>query len=117
MYEVSSVSGLIDIDEFKKIDLRVGIVKGAERVKGTEKLIKLIVDLGELGERQIVAGLGKWYNPEYFVGKYIVVVANLKPKKIMGIESQGMLLATSTDPPVLVTTASDVKPLPDLHQL
>ncbi len=110
MYEVSSVSGLIDIDEFKKIDLRVGIVKGAERVKGTEKLIKLIVDLGELGERQIVAGLGKWYNPEYFVGKYIVVVANLKPKKIMGIESQGMLLATSTDPPVLVTTASDVKP-------
>ncbi|MCC6011304.1 MAG: methionine--tRNA ligase subunit beta [Desulfurococcaceae archaeon] len=104
------MSELIDIEEFKKIDLRVGLVKSAERVKGTEKLIKLIVDLGELGERQIVAGLGKWYTPEYFVGKYIVVVVNLKPKKIMGIESQGMLLATDTDPPVLVTTALDVKP-------
>jgi tRNA-binding protein len=104
------LSGVLDIEDFKKIDLRVGLVKNAEKVKGSEKLIKLIVDLGELGERQIIAGLGKWYTPEYFMGKYIVVVANLKPKKLMGLESQGMILATNTDPPVIVTAASEVKP-------
>jgi tRNA-binding protein len=104
------LSGLIDIEEFKKIDLRVGLVKSAERVKGSEKLIKLIIDLGELGERQIIAGLGKWYTPEYFIGKYVVVVANLKPKKLMGLESHGMLLATDTDPPIIITAASEVKP-------
>ncbi|MCR6624112.1 MAG: methionine--tRNA ligase subunit beta [archaeon YNP-WB-062] len=104
------MSGVLDIEDFKKIDLRVGLVKNAEKVKGSEKLIKLIVDLGELGERQIIAGLGKWYTPEYFMGKYIVVVANLKPKKLMGLESQGMILATNTDPPVIVTAASEVKP-------
>jgi len=104
------LSGLIDIEEFKKIDLRVGLIKSAERIKGSEKLIKLIVDLGELGEKQVIAGLGKWYTPDYFVGKYVVVVANLKPRKLMGLESQGMLLATNTDPPIIVTVASEVKP-------
>jgi tRNA-binding protein len=104
------LSGLIDIEEFKKIDLRVGLIKSAERIKGSEKLIKLIVDLGELGEKQVIAGLGKWYTPDYFVGKYVVIVANLKPRKLMGLESQGMLLATNTDPPIIVTVASEVKP-------
>ncbi len=104
------MSGLIDVEEFKRVDLRAGLVKSAERVKGSDKLIKLIVDLGELGERQIIAGLGKWYSPEYFVGKYVIIVANLKPKKIMGLESQGMLLATDTDPPVIATVMSEVKP-------
>lgn len=104
------MSGLIDIEEFKKIDLRVGLIKSAERIKGSEKLIKLIVDLGELGEKQVIAGLGKWYTPDYFVGKYVVIVANLKPRKLMGLESQGMLLATNTDPPIIVTVASEVKP-------
>ncbi|MCC6043473.1 MAG: methionine--tRNA ligase, partial [Desulfurococcaceae archaeon] len=91
-------------------DLRVGLVKSAERVPGSEKLIKLMVDLGELGERQLIAGLAKWYKPEDFIGKYIVVVANLKPKRLMGLESQGMLLATDTDPPVLVIAEKPVKP-------
>lgn len=104
------MSWLIDIEEFKRADLRVGLVKSAERVRGSDKLIKLIVDLGELGERQIIAGLGKWYSPEYFIGKYVIVVTNLKPKRIMGLESQGMLLATDTDPPVIATVASEVKP-------
>ncbi len=100
----------ISIEEFKRVDLRIGLVKSAERVPGSEKLIKLIVDLGELGERQIIAGLAKWYKPEDFIGKYIVVVANLKPKKLMGLESQGMLLATDSDPPVLITPEKPVKP-------
>jgi len=104
------LSSLVDIEEFKKIDLRVGLVKSAERVKGSERLIKLVVDLGGLGEKQVIAGLGKWYTPDYFVGKYVVVVANLKPKKFMGLESQGMILATDTDPPIIITVASEVKP-------
>lgn len=101
---------LIGIDEFQKIDLRVGLVKSAEKVPGSEKLIRLIVDLGELGERQIIAGLGKWYQPEFFQGKYVIIVANLKPRKMMGFESQGMLLATDTDPPVIATVEKTVKP-------
>ena len=107
---VSTGGGFIEFEEFKRVDLRVGVVKVAERVAGSNKLIKLIVDLGDLGERQVIAGLAPWYPPEFFVGKYVVLVANLKPKRIMGLESQGMLLATDTDPPILVTVEKPVKP-------
>ncbi|MEM4934176.1 MAG: methionine--tRNA ligase subunit beta, partial [Desulfurococcaceae archaeon] len=100
----------ISIDEFKKVDLRVGLVKSAERVTGSDRLIRLSVDLGDLGERQVIVGLAKWYPPEHFIGKYVVIVANLKPKRIMGLESQGMLLATDTDPPVIITAERPVKP-------
>jgi len=100
----------VDIEDFSRIELRVGLVKSAEKVRGSEKLIKLIVDLGPLGERQIIAGLGKWYPPEYFIGRYIIVVANLKPRRMMGLESRGMLLATDTDPPVIVTVEKPVHP-------
>lgn len=100
----------LSIEEFRRIDLRVGLVKHAERVPGSEKLVRLIVDLGELGERQIIAGLAPWYGPEYFIGKYVIVVANLKPKKFMGLESQGMILATDTDPPVIATVAEKTRP-------
>ncbi|KAF2958905.1 methionine--tRNA ligase [Thermotoga sp. Ku-13t] len=84
---------LLDINEFKRVDLRVAKVLSAERIKSSEKLLKLLIDLGELGTRQIVAGIAKYYEPEQLVGKCIVVVANLKPAKLMGVESQGMLLA------------------------
>jgi methionyl-tRNA synthetase len=84
---------MIEIDELKKIDLRVGLIKSAERVKKSDKLIKLLVDLGEPQPRQIVAGIGKAYAPEALIGKRIMVVANLKPVKLMGVESRGMLLA------------------------
>lgn len=106
------MSDEISYEEFMKVDLRVGFVKESERVKGSKKLIRLKVDLGELGERQIIAGLGAWYEPEYFVGKYIVVVANLKPKKIFGQISQGMLLAADDEEgtPVLLTVEKPVKP-------
>ena len=91
----------ITIDDFKRVELRVGKVVEASRVEGSKKLIKLVVDLG--GEkRQIVAGLAEHYQPEEMVGKYVVVVANLQPKNLMGLESQGMLLATC-DRPVLLT--------------
>ncbi|ODN30279.1 methionine--tRNA ligase [Fervidobacterium thailandense] len=102
---------LIDIDYFKKIDLRVGKVLEAERVEKSEKLVKLKVDLGELGVKQIVAGIAKYYQPEELVGKLIIVVANLKPAKLMGIESQGMLLAAkSGEKLILLTVSSEIDP-------
>jgi len=85
----------ITIEEFSRIDLRVGRVVSAERIPGT-RLLRLIVDLG--GEkRQIIAGLGEFYNPEDFIGKNVVIVANLKPKRIRGYLSEGMLLAAGCE--------------------
>ena len=83
----------VTIDDFVKIDLRVAEVKEAERVPKSDKLLKLQVDLGPLGTRQILAGIGKHYAPEDLVGKRIAVIANLPPRKMMGLESQGMVLA------------------------
>ena len=85
------MSSQITIDDFSKVDLRVGIVKHAERIEGT-RLLRLIVDLGS-EQRQIIAGLGEYYSPEELVNKRIIVIANLKPRIIRGFESQGMLLA------------------------
>jgi methionyl-tRNA synthetase len=84
--------GVITIDEFARIDLRVAVVLAAERVPKTEKLLKLDLDLGS-EKRSIVAGIAEFYEPEALVGKRIVVVANLKPARIRGVESRGMLLA------------------------
>lgn len=79
------------IDEFRQADLRVGKILSAERVEGSDKLIKIQVDTGE--PRQLVAGIGKAYEPEDLVGREIVVVANLEPRQLMRLTSQGMLLA------------------------
>ncbi len=84
----------IDYEEFARVDLRVATILTAQMVPKSNKLIRLTVDIGE--ERTIVAGIGKDYKPEELIGKKIVVVANLKPAKLMGVESRGMLLATDT---------------------
>jgi methionyl-tRNA synthetase len=84
----------IEYDEFTKADLRVAKILAAEAVPKSSKLVKLRIDMGE--ERTIVAGIGKDYQPEELVGKSIIVVANLKPAKLMGVESHGMLLATDS---------------------
>jgi methionine--tRNA ligase beta chain len=83
---------MITLEEFKKLDLRVGKVIEAEKVEGSENLLKLKIDLGE-EKRQIVAGIQKCYLPEDLIGKEIVVITNLEPRKIFGLENQGMLLA------------------------
>ena len=83
---------LIDIDRFFETDLRVGVVLAAEKVENTDKLLKLQVDLGD-ERRQVVAGVAEQYEPEALLGKRLVLVANLKPVTIRGVESQGMLLA------------------------
>ena len=87
-----------------KVDLRVGKIISAERVEKSEKLVKLKVDIGTEIPRQVVAGIGKSYTPEELIGKSIVIVANLKPAKLMGIESQGMLLAASNGDLLAVAT-------------
>jgi methionyl-tRNA synthetase len=94
------VDDLISIDDFAKVKLRTGVVLEAERIAKSEKLLKLQVDLGT-EKRQILAGIAKHYAPEDLVGKTIVVVANLKPAKLMGHESQGMVLAASNADGVL----------------
>jgi methionyl-tRNA synthetase len=86
---------LIGIEDFGRVQLRVGKIVAAERVEKSEKLVKLQVDIGT-EKRQVVAGIGKSYSPEQLLDKQIVIVANLKPAKLMGIESQGMLLAASS---------------------
>ncbi|MBL0333242.1 MAG: hypothetical protein IPP65_10530 [Chlorobi bacterium] len=73
----------IDITEFQKLDLRVAKILSAERVKKSDKLIKLQIEIGDL-KKQILAGIGKKYDPEFLIGKKIIVVANLKPTKLMG---------------------------------
>lgn len=93
----------IEIADFAKIDLRVGLVKAAERVEKADKLLKLQVEIGA-ETRQVIAGIAEHYAPEQLVGKRIVVVANLKPAKIRGIESRGMLLAAKADGKLLIVT-------------
>ena len=93
--EVPPIKPEISYEEFEKVDLRAAKVLAAERVPKSSKLLKLTIEID--GERQIIAGMGKDYTPEEIVGKTIVVVANLKPAKLMGLESRGMLLATDTE--------------------
>src|SRR4051794_25900595 len=85
-------TSIITIDDFAKIDLRVAVVLAAERVPKTDKLLKLDLDLGD-EQRTIVSGIAQFYEPEALVGRRIVIVANLKPAKLRGVESRGMLLA------------------------
>src|SRR5262249_50227103 len=86
-------AGEIDIETFGQVDLRVGKVLAAERVPKADKLLKLTIDLGEGTPRTVVSGIAEAYAPEALVGQRVVVVANLKPRKLRGIESRGMVLA------------------------
>ncbi len=100
------------IDEFQQSDLRVGKIVSAERVEGSEKLLKLQVDIGEAAPRQILSGIAKAYAPEDIIGKSGAIIANLDPRMMMGMESNGMLLAAhgGDGAPVLLLPASDVPP-------
>ncbi|MEW5996890.1 MAG: methionine--tRNA ligase subunit beta [Candidatus Micrarchaeota archaeon] len=94
---------MVSYADFARLEMRIGRVAAAERVQGSEKLLRMDVDLGT-ERRQLVAGIGKDYAPEEVVGKKIVVLANLEPKKMMGLESQGMLLAAWDDKGVVLLT-------------
>lgn len=84
----------IEYDDFKKVQIQVGEIKLAEPVEGSEKLLRLVVNFGD-HERQILSGIAKWNAPEDLVGKKVPFVTNLKPRSMMGLESNGMILAAS----------------------
>jgi methionine--tRNA ligase beta chain len=100
------------LEEFKKSELRVGKVLVAERVQGSEKLLRLEIDLGEGAPRQVLSGIRKAYGPEEMMGKYVVLIANLEPRMMMGLESKGMLLAASGEDgkPIILTVDGMVPP-------
>ena len=101
---------MVNYDDFKKLDLRVAKVIAAEEPEGSEKILRLTIDLGE-EERQILAGIKSTYSPNDLIGKEIIVIANLESKKIMGMESQGMLLAANTENgPILLVPDREVPP-------
>ena len=102
----------INYDHFSAMELRAATVTAAERVEGSDKLLKMQLDLGELGPRQIVAGVGKAYEPESLVNTQIIIVANLEPRSLMGLESNGMLLAArdADGVPVLLRPERSVPP-------
>jgi methionyl-tRNA synthetase len=105
------VASFITIEDFAKVEMRVGQVLTAERVPKSDKLLRFTVDLGEAQPRQILAGIAEYYEPEKLVGRKVVVVSNLKPRKLRGFESQGMVLAASVGEdgrPVLATFTEDV---------
>jgi len=107
--EIEEAENVVTYDDFVKVELRVAEVLEAERVESSDKLIKLSVSLGK-STRTIVAGIGKYYSPEELLHKKIIVVTNLEPRKLMGIESHGMLLAASHDEKlVLLTVDSDIE--------
>ena len=113
----TSFMGNLSFEEFKKLDLRTGKVISAEVVPGSENLLNLQIDIGDpstssgLGKRQIIAGIAKYYSPKELVGKNLVIVANLEPKKLMGLESQGMILCAEVNgEPVCLVPLKDVPP-------
>ena len=105
----SAADTKITIDDFAKIELRVAQIKVAEKVKGADKLLRLEVDLGT-ETRQIVAGIAEAYAPETLIGRKVVIVANLAPRKLRGLESNGMIVAASLEggKPVLAAFLEEV---------
>lgn len=103
----------ITIDDFAKVELRIGKVVTADHIEDSDKLIKLMVDFGpEMGERQILSGIKKAHSPESLVGRSFLFVTNLAPRQMMGLESNGMLMAVSDSDglPVLYTFDKEVAP-------
>lgn len=100
----------ITFDDFKKLDIRIGKVLSSERVEGTDKLIKMEIDLGT-EKRQIVAGLAEFMEPEHLVGKELPILTNLEPRTFKGIQSQGMILAADVDgKPIILGPEEEVPP-------
>ncbi len=108
---IAEYKPVIEYDDFAKLDIRVGKVISAEKIKRSDKLLRLMVDIGDVNPRQIVAGLAEYYRPEDITGKTVNVLVNLKPAKLCGVESQGMVLAAEMGKDVtLLTTDKSMKP-------
>lgn len=101
---------LISYDDFLKLDIRTAKVVNAEPIEGADKLLKLTLDAGELGERIVASGIKQWYTPEELVGKTLIYLANLEPRTLRGVESQGMIIAAGGDDAVLLIPEKEVQP-------
>ncbi len=107
----SAATEKIGIEDFTKVEMRVGQIQTAERIAGADKLLKLTVDIGS-EVRQICAGIAQFYEPEKLIGRKVAVVVNLAPRKLRGVESNGMIVAASVGPegrPVLAGFLEDVE--------
>lgn len=100
----------ISYDDFVKLDIRVATVLACEPIEGADKLLKVTLNVGELGERTVAAGIKQWYQPEELVGKTVIYLANLEPRVLRGVTSQGMLLAAGGDEAVLLLPEKTVAP-------
>ena len=111
-YVAQPIKETIDFSDFEKLDIRVGHIKNCEKVKKAKKLLKFTLDDGSGTDRTIVSGIAAFYEPEELIGKDVLFIANLAPRKLMGIESQGMILsAENFDGSLSVTTTlKEVKP-------
>lgn len=104
---------LIQYDDFAKLDIRIATITAVEAIEGADRLYKLTLDVGDpetggLGTRTIAAGIKRWYQPEDLVGKQMVYLANLQPKMLKGVESQGMLLAADAERAVILQPQTEV---------
>lgn len=100
----------INFNDFLKLDIRVAKVVDASEIKGADKLLEIELDVGDLGKRTVAAGMKEWYKPEDLVGKKVVYLANLEPRKLRGVTSQGMIMAAGKSEAILLHPDRDVKP-------
>ncbi len=98
---------IVSYEEFKKLDMRVVLVKNAESIPGRTKILKLELDIGGGETRTIIAGGAQFYPPEHFVGKKFIGLVNLAPRNVAGIDSQGMILATDAEKPLWLSVDPD----------
>lgn len=111
-----AIKSLITYDDFAKLDIRVATILAAEPVEGADKLLKLTLDAGEgIGDRTVAAGIKAWYSPEDLVGKQIVFLANLEPRELRGVVSQGMILAAGDEEAILLHPAKTIHPGTKIH--
>ncbi len=95
---------IINFEDFMKLDIRTATIIAVEEIAGADKLYKLTLDVGELGERTVAAGIKAWYSAEELVGKQVVYLANLEPRLLRGVESQGMILAADDGAAAILLT-------------
>ena len=103
----------INFTDFQKLDIKIGTILSVEKVEGSEKLLKIILDFGEENPRQILSGIAKWFTPEELVGKQVPAIINLEPRKMMGLESQGMILMADDEANESVSLLHPTKIVPN----
>lgn len=101
---------VIQYDDFAKLDFRIAKIKSADLIDGADKLLKLTLDVGELGERIVASGIKEWYSPEDLIGKTVLYLANLAPRTLRGVESHGMIIAAGANEAILLSPEKKCDP-------